>query len=99
MADIDEKRFTIIKVIQLKEGSVTIAYSNYTCDNRWHFIYEKMFSRLTISGCLTIGRYEYWVKSWVWTIKTMKKRCRLGSNDPKCNACFYECLCYLCFSR
>lgn len=40
MADIDEKRFTIIKVIPLKEGSVTIAYSNYACDKRWHFIYE-----------------------------------------------------------
>lgn len=40
MADIDEKRFTIIKVIPLKGGSVTIAYSNYDCDKRWHFIYE-----------------------------------------------------------
>lgn len=40
MADIDEKRFTIIKVIPLKKGSVTVAYSNYDCDKRWHFIYE-----------------------------------------------------------
>ena len=40
MADIDEKRFTIIKVIPLKEGSVTVAYSNYACDKRWHLLYE-----------------------------------------------------------
>ena len=40
MADIDEKRFTIIKVIPFKEGSVTVAYGNYTADPRWHLLYE-----------------------------------------------------------
>ena len=40
MADIDEKRLTIIKVMPLKEGSVTVAYGNYTADPRWHLLYE-----------------------------------------------------------
>ena len=40
MADIDEKRFTTIKVIPFKEGSVTVAYGNYTADPRWHLLYE-----------------------------------------------------------
>ena len=40
MADIDEKRYTTVKVIPLKEGSVTVAYGNYSADPRWHLIYE-----------------------------------------------------------
>ena len=40
MADIDEKRYTTVKVIPLKEGSAIVAYGNYACDKRWHFIYE-----------------------------------------------------------
>ena len=40
MADIDEKRYTAVKVITLKEGSVTVAYGNYSADPRWHLIYE-----------------------------------------------------------
>ena len=40
MADIDEKRYTTVKVIPLKEGSVTVAYSNYSADPRWHLLYE-----------------------------------------------------------
>ena len=40
MADIDEKRFTTVKVIPLKVGSVTVAYGNYSADPRWHLIYE-----------------------------------------------------------
>ena len=40
MADIDEKRYTTVKVIPLKEGSVTVAYGNYSADPRWHLLYE-----------------------------------------------------------
>ena len=40
MADIDEKRYTTVKVIPLKEGSVTVAYGNYSADPRWHLIYD-----------------------------------------------------------
>ena len=40
MADIDEKRYTAVKVIPLKEGSVTVAYGNYTADPRWHLLCE-----------------------------------------------------------
>ena len=40
MADIDEKRYTAVKVIPLKEGSVTVAYGNYHTDPRWHLLYE-----------------------------------------------------------
>ena len=40
MTDIDAKRYTTVKVIPLKEGSVTVAYSNYTADPRWHLLYE-----------------------------------------------------------
>ena len=40
MAEIDAKRYTTVKVIQLKEGSVTVAYGNYTADPRWHLLYE-----------------------------------------------------------
>lgn len=40
MADIDEKRYTTVKVITLKEGSVTVAYGNNSADPRWHLIYE-----------------------------------------------------------
>ena len=40
MADIDEKRYTTVKVIPLKEGIVTVAYGNYPADPRWHLLYE-----------------------------------------------------------
>jgi hypothetical protein len=40
MADIDAKRYTTVKVIPLNEGSVTVAYSNYSADPRWHLLYE-----------------------------------------------------------
>ena len=40
MAYIDEKRYTTVKVIPLKEGSVTVAYGNYSADPRWHLLYE-----------------------------------------------------------
>ena len=40
MADIDEKRYTAVKVIPLKKGSVTVAYGNYSDDPRWHLLYE-----------------------------------------------------------
>lgn len=40
MADIDEKRYTTVKVIPLKEGSAIVAYGNYTADPRWHLLYE-----------------------------------------------------------
>ena len=41
MANIDEKRYTTVKVIPLKEGSVTVAYGNCSTDPRWHLLYEK----------------------------------------------------------
>ena len=40
MADIDEKRYTAVKVITLKEGSAIVAYGNYSADPRGHLIYE-----------------------------------------------------------
>lgn len=40
MAYIDERRYTTVKVIPLKEGSVTVAYGNYSADQRWHLLYE-----------------------------------------------------------
>ena len=40
MTDIDERRYTTVKVIPLKEGSVTVAYDNYSADPRWHLLYE-----------------------------------------------------------
>lgn len=40
MTDIDERRYTTVKVIPLKEGSVTVAYGNYSADPRWHLLYE-----------------------------------------------------------
>ena len=40
MADIDEKRYTTVKVIPLKEGSAIVAYGNYHTDPRWHLLYE-----------------------------------------------------------
>ena len=40
MADIDEKRYTAVKVIPLKEGRATVEYGNYPTDPRCHLIYE-----------------------------------------------------------
>lgn len=40
MADIDAKRYTAVKVIPPKEGSVTVAYGNYSADPRWYLLYE-----------------------------------------------------------
>ena len=40
MTDSDERRYTTVKVIPLKEGSITVAYGNYSADPRWHLLYE-----------------------------------------------------------
>ena len=50
MADIDEKRYTAVKVIPLKEGSVTVAYGNYPTDPRWHLLYENQAKHSTTSA-------------------------------------------------
>lgn len=47
-----------------------------------------VISRLTISGCLTIGRQECWVKSRGGAIKTMKKALQDGWNTPKMQRLF-----------
>ena len=40
IADIDARRYTTVKVIPLKEGSVIVAYGNYSTDPRWHLLFE-----------------------------------------------------------
>ena len=49
------------------------------------FVY---FSRLTKCGCLTISRYECWVKSRGGAIKTIKKALQDGWNTPKMQRLF-----------
>lgn len=40
MTDIDERRYTVVKVIPNGTENATVAYGNYSCDKRWHLLYE-----------------------------------------------------------